>query len=683
MNNNSQTAETIVTEDATAAPMVTLMHDTQEIPLSKLVASKKNVRKRNAAMTIPELAASIEAHGLIQNLTVRKTAKGNKFEVVAGSRRFAALLHLVAQGRIDKATLIPCNVRAAADNDTEISLAENTQRHAMHICDEILAYRQLAEDGMTPDTIAARFGQSVVTVRQRLKLAALSPKIIGVLREDGMTIEQARALAISDDHAAQEQAWFDVPPYNRTADVLRCTLVREHVRSTDKLAKFVGIEAYEAAGGAVMRDLFSDEGTTYLADRPLLVALATERLEREARIFALKGWKWAESSLEASALYNGGFTRIFPVAQAPTENEEAELARLDAQYDEIDHRLENYAEDDPAIEADEAELARIGGRMDEIRSALKLYDTQEKALAGCIVTINHSGALQIETGLVRPDDLDALCALHRPETAGSETGEDGEGASAGNAPALSAGGKHGDDDADEQPMAYSATLVEELTAIRTAAMRNELANRPNLALAVMLYPLVLKVFLTGRSYWRIGSAVEVSGQVKDLAPSIREPDACDALTGWTRIHETWGYKLPGNPGDLWEWLLEQDQVELLELLAVVTAANINAVEAKHDHDRERLAHADQLAAALKLDMNGHWEAKAAFLSRLSKAQIAEVMEDAGCAKSAIKAAGKAPKGEAVALAEKALEGKAWLPAVLRSPIEDDAAGEAPQARAAE
>jgi ParB family chromosome partitioning protein len=102
-------------------------------------------------MTIPELADSIEAHGLIHNLTVRKAQKGNKYEVIAGSRRFAALLLPAKQGRIDKAALIPCNVRSGDDNDTEISLAENTQREAMHVCDEILAYRQLVEDGMTPE----------------------------------------------------------------------------------------------------------------------------------------------------------------------------------------------------------------------------------------------------------------------------------------------------------------------------------------------------------------------------------------------------------------------------------------------------------------------------------------------------------------------------------------------------
>ncbi|RRY02356.1 ParB/RepB/Spo0J family partition protein [Brucella anthropi] len=666
-----ETAETIAIEVAAAAPVTSLMHDTQQIPLSKLVASSKNVRKRNAAMTIPELAASIEAHGLIQNLTVRKTARGNKYEVVAGSRRFAALLHLVAQGKIDKSAVIPCNLRSGEANDTEVSLAENTQREAMHICDEILAYRQLIEEGMTPETIAARFGQSVVTVRQRLKLANLSPKILGALRDDAIRIDQAKALAISDDHDAQDRAWFDTQSWNRDPHSLRAMLTRDHVRSTDKLALFVGVEAYEAAGGTIARDLFSEADSTFLTDRALLTKLAKKALEQKAESLKIRGWKWVDTNLGTSAIHNGGFARIFPISHAPTEAEQTELAGLVEQFDEIAGRIEDYAEGDPAIDADEAELARIEQRIEDIKSAGKVYDAEEKALAGCIVTIAHDGTMHIEQGLVQPDDLAALRALRNPDAANGDAGQDDESVSAGTIPAVSASAKHGDDETDKQPMAYSAALIEELTAIRTAAMRNEITQRPELALAVMLYPLVLKTFLTGNGYWRIGSAIEIGGQLKDLAPSIKEADACDALNEWTRIHETWGYKLPGNPGDLWQWLLEQQLPDLLELLAVVTAANINAVEAKHDHDRERLAHADQLAAALKIDMNKHWEARAPFLSRLSKAQIAEVMEDAGCAKTAIKAALKATKAEAVTLAESALVGKTWLPGPLRFPIEND------------
>ncbi|WP_333718040.1 ParB/Srx family N-terminal domain-containing protein [Agrobacterium tumefaciens] len=141
-----------------AEPTVAIQHAVEAIALNRLVPSAANVRRVNAAVGISELADSIEAHGLIHNLTVRKGKKG-RYEVVAGSRRLAALRLLAKEGRLAGNADIPCNVRDA-ESDTELSLAENVQREAMHIVDEILSYRQLAENGMAPEHIAARFGQS-------------------------------------------------------------------------------------------------------------------------------------------------------------------------------------------------------------------------------------------------------------------------------------------------------------------------------------------------------------------------------------------------------------------------------------------------------------------------------------------------------------------------------------------
>ena len=71
------------------------------IPLSKLIPSAANVRKTGATAGIAELAASIKAHGLLQNLQVR-AADGGKFEVVAGRRRLAALKRLARNKDIEK-----------------------------------------------------------------------------------------------------------------------------------------------------------------------------------------------------------------------------------------------------------------------------------------------------------------------------------------------------------------------------------------------------------------------------------------------------------------------------------------------------------------------------------------------------------------------------------------------------
>jgi ParB family chromosome partitioning protein len=205
----------------------------------------------------------------------------------------------------------------------------------------------------------------------------------------------------------------------------------------------------------IMCDLFSDANAIFLTDRPLLVKLTTEKLEQEAGLLKVKSWKWVVISLEASAIHNSGFARIFPINRVATEAEQAELSSLGEQFDEIAVRRDGYIEGDLAIEADEAALYEIEQQIESIRNAAKVYDLKEKALAGSIVNIGNGGTLQIEMGLVRADDLAALRRLRQPET----VGQDGEGASMGGPPALS-----GNDNDYEKPTRYSTVLVKELTA---------------------------------------------------------------------------------------------------------------------------------------------------------------------------------------------------------------------------
>ncbi|MGR9259171.1 hypothetical protein [Rhizobium leguminosarum] len=133
------------------------------------------------------------------------------------------------------------------------------------------------------------------------------------------------------------------------------------------------------------------------------------------------------------------------------------------------------------------------------------------------------------------------------------------------------------------------------------------------------------VFYTGPAFYRAEFAVEISGQRRDLAPSIKELGTARALGDWSAIRETWGDHLPGQPADLWAWLLAQPAARLLDLLAVVTAANLNAVKAKHDQSRGRLKQAEHIASALDLDIGAYWTPDAAFLSRLTKSGIADVL----------------------------------------------------------
>lgn len=418
------------------------------------------------------------------------------------------------------------------------------------------------------------------------------------------------------------------------------------MRATDRLARYVGLEAYEQAGGGVLRDLFAEDATTYLTDRPLLVKLTSGRLEVVAEELRQRGWKWAEVSLESNISYGGGFGRIHARSRALEYAEQAELDALAAEFDALAERIEGHDEGDAQLEADEQRQQEVSARIDAIQSASQTYDPQEVAMAGCLVGIGYDGTLEVVQGLVKPEDQKALAALRTPDGE-QEGGEEAE----------------SDEEAEPKARGLSASLVEELTAIRTAAMRVELVARPEVALAAILMPLLSRTFHAYALRSGMDAAVEVRGECLTLSTSIKEPDACRALSGWNDVIEGWSHHIPGEPAELWPWLLKQ--ARLLDLLAVVTAANLNAVAGRYNASRSRLGQADAIAEAIGLDMKQWWAPEAAFLARLSKADIADVLREAGCSETAAKAVERSPKEEAVALAEKELAGKGWLPVPLR------------------
>ncbi|MGD7409368.1 ParB/RepB/Spo0J family partition protein, partial [Ralstonia pseudosolanacearum] len=181
------------------------------VPLSRLLArrSKRNVRK-NPRLSIPELAASISRVGLLQNLVVILAADGEQYEVVAGDRRLTALKLLAKKKRIAADHEVPCLLVADASART-VSLAENVLREAMHPADQFEAFAALVKEGRPVEDIAADFGVSPLVVQRRLKLANVSPRLMTDYRAGTVTLEQLMALTITDDHKAQEVAFYGAP----------------------------------------------------------------------------------------------------------------------------------------------------------------------------------------------------------------------------------------------------------------------------------------------------------------------------------------------------------------------------------------------------------------------------------------------------------------------------------------
>src|SRR3954453_19532991 len=186
-------------------------------------------------------------------------------------------------------------VRCEGPDAAEVSLAENEMREAMHPADQFDAFKKLAEDGKGEEEIAARFGVTPHTVRQRLKLAVVSPKLIAAYRKGAMTLDCLMAFTVAADHRTQEKVWAGWPDYARQrADAIRDALTEKHVAADSKLARFVTLAAYEAAGGAVLRDLVAADSAGWLTARPLVARLASEKLEAGATTVRGEGWKWVE-----------------------------------------------------------------------------------------------------------------------------------------------------------------------------------------------------------------------------------------------------------------------------------------------------------------------------------------------------------------------------------------------------
>jgi len=234
----------------------------RDIPFNKLVLSQSNVRRVKAGVSIDQLAESIVQRTLLQSLSVRAVvdADGQEtgmFEVPAGGRRYRALELLVKQKRMAKTQPVPCVVRdgGIAEDD---SLAENDERVGLHPLDQFRAFQSLRDGGMSEDEIAARHFVTPAIVKQRLRLASVSPKLHEVYADDGMTLEQLMAFSVTADQARQEQIWDNVSrsqldePYQ-----IRRMLTENTVRASDRRAQFIGLDAYEQAGGAVPASLIT------------------------------------------------------------------------------------------------------------------------------------------------------------------------------------------------------------------------------------------------------------------------------------------------------------------------------------------------------------------------------------------------------------------------------------------
>ena len=479
--------------------------DIRDIPLSQLELSPDNARKTPADdSAFTELKASIAAHGLLENLIARSMKPGTdcvaRYAVIAGGRRLAAMQALAAESALEEDHPVPCRMIGSIVAAEEVSLAENSVRAAMHPADQVEAFRRLADAGSTAAAVAARFGVSERTVEKRLRLGNAAPVLLEAYRAGEIDLDTLMAFAVTTDQARQSAVWAAVSQQGYRPGVwqIKRLLTEDRVSATSAVARFVGIEAYEAAGGRIDRDLFAeeDERGIWFDDPDLLNKLAMDSLQVAARELETR-WKWAEARFEVDWSATAAFGRVRPQPAQPTDEEKAEIERLRTRNGELANMDDDGWTEELVEEAESNET-----RLDEIEATIEaraVYRREDIAIAGCIATVGNDGELKLIQGLVRPEDMPAREAGEAGAGGHDDTGDEENTISGIEAPTFVATlASPGDAEAEARKEAgVGIGLADDLRAIRTAIVKSQLACDFEAAFDLLLFQLARSVFTSG------------------------------------------------------------------------------------------------------------------------------------------------------------------------------------------
>ena len=405
-----------------------------------------NVRVANRLDGIDELAASIGALGLLQPLIV-VIAAGLAY-VADGNRRLAALMRLAAAGTIPadaEVDVIECDAETAR----EAGLAANLNQVAMHEADQVAAFAEMEQAGAKPKAIATRFGVSLPHVKRMLALGSVSPLILDAWRsgKHGVGIDEVKAFTLAPSVAEQERV-FD--KLSARGGSFWSNHIRDELgagRSTETMLKRVGLDAFKAAGGHVVKDLFGDQAA--VSDPALLKRLSDERLVARRDEIRADGWAWAEieDDLPPGARYS--WSTLHSSRREPTEAEAARLREIEAFLE---------ADDDDASVEDAAVQAAIAEAHAIEASLVAQPGPDDRARSGCVVSWNYDASIHVREFVLRPEDVKAAKA------SAAATGEG----------------------VDPEAKGLSSALIDRLSVQLTQAVQDSFETAPRAALAGLL-----------------------------------------------------------------------------------------------------------------------------------------------------------------------------------------------------
>jgi ParB family chromosome partitioning protein len=564
----------------------------QLIVVSRLEKSPHNARRTGAGVAIEELKASILAHGLMQNLVATDAGDGT-YRVIAGGRRLDAIRSLQAEGKLPQDYAVPCQV-VSDDHALEMSLAENTVRLAMHPADQYEAFAALIDQGATAAEVAQRFGVEESLVVKRMKLARVAPQLLAEYRNDGLSLESLMTFTLTDDHRRQLKVFKSLPDWHRDNHrAIRDALTEKMIEAGDKLARFIGIDAYLAAGGSTRADLFSDE--VYLEKPALLHKLAEQKLAAIRTELEAEGWGWIEVNFERDFTTISRCERLRPqLFGAPAELLDLK-AGLDTELEQVENALGD-AESDDLLEQQHLIQQRLAEAEKEL-AAFVGFDSEQKKLAGCFVSIGQDGTPFCDKGLVKPEQRRQLAKL-----LGTDDGKP-----------VRVKPKH----------ALPETLRRDLAACRLQVAQVEITKHPEIAIDLLAFHAASTML--GEQSGYDGPHVEFRRPRLNAGSKMDSTTAAQALTTLATAFPTAWLKPPSEAARF-EAFRCLPAAERLKLLAYSVALTLRPKLAPAEGD-EATAY-DAALALTEGSVATYWRPdKDSFLARLTRDQLMAIARD--------------------------------------------------------
>ncbi len=175
-----------------------------KVPLEKIEGNPYQPRTNFDEERLKELAASIKEQGVIQPVTIRKSA-GGLFQLISGERRYKA-------SQMAGLTEIPAYIISATDHAMlEMAIVENIQRENLNPIEIALGYKQLTNEyNLTQEMLSERLGKSRSSIANHLRLLKLPGEIQIGLRQELVSMGHARALVALEDPQVQLEVYQDI-----------------------------------------------------------------------------------------------------------------------------------------------------------------------------------------------------------------------------------------------------------------------------------------------------------------------------------------------------------------------------------------------------------------------------------------------------------------------------------------